>query len=126
MNWLSFTTKRLPLLNLPLEILKALREGKLEYTKAQALARVKDDILRQQLLDQAIAHNWSLSEIKAQIAANTQRTQPPSSKSPNQIERLKNITQRINKSKLWEQPAKQKKLETLLSKLEALLGDESP
>ncbi len=125
MNWLSFTTKRLPLLNLPLEILTALREGKLEYTKAQALARVKDNALCTQLLDQAIAHNWSLSEIKAQIAANTQPTQPPSAKSPNQIpERLKNITQHISKRKLWEQPAKQKKLETLLSKLEALLGDE--
>jgi ParB family transcriptional regulator, chromosome partitioning protein len=126
MNWLSFTTKRLPLLNLPLEILTALREGKLEYTKAQALARVKDNALCTQLLDQAIAHNWSLSEIKAQIAANTQLAQPPSAKSPNQIpERLKNITQSISKRKLWEQPAKQKKLETLLSKLEALLGDES-
>ncbi|MGM3309613.1 ParB/RepB/Spo0J family partition protein [Anabaena sp. WFMT] len=125
MNWLSFTTKRLPLLNLPLEILTALREGKLEYTKAQALARVKDNALCTQLLDQAIAHNWSLSEIKAQIAANTQPAQPPFSKSPNQIpERLKNITQRISKRKLWEQPAKQKKLETLLSKLEALLGDD--
>ncbi|MBD2694337.1 ParB/RepB/Spo0J family partition protein [Anabaena catenula] len=126
MNWLSFTTKRLPLLNLPLEILTALREGKLEYTKAQALARIKDNALCTQLLDQAIAHNWSLSEIKAQIAANTQPAQPPSAKSPNQIpERLKNITQHISKRKLWEQPAKQKKLETLLSKLEALLGDES-
>ncbi|AHJ31005.1 ParB/RepB/Spo0J family partition protein [Nodularia spumigena CS-584] len=126
MNWLSFTTKRLPLLNLPLEILTALREGKLEYTKAQALARIKDNALCTQLLDQAIAHNWSLNEIKAQIAANTQSAQPPSAKSPNQIpERLKNVTQSINKRKLWEQPAKQKKLETLLSKLEALLGDES-
>ncbi|MTJ10761.1 MULTISPECIES: ParB/RepB/Spo0J family partition protein [unclassified Anabaena] len=125
MNWLSFTTKRLPLLNLPLAILTALREGKLEYTKAQALARVKDNALCTQLLDQAIAHNWSLSEIKAQIAANTQPAQPPSAKSPNQIpERLKNVTQSINKRKLWEQPAKQKKLETLLSKLEALLGDD--
>ncbi|AFZ61389.1 ParB/RepB/Spo0J family partition protein [Anabaena cylindrica FACHB-243] len=125
MNWLSFTTKRVPLLNMPLEILTALREGKLEYTKAQALARVKDDALCTQLLDQAIAHNWSLSEIKAQIAANTQPAQPPFSKSPNQIpERLKNVTQSISKRKLWEQPAKQKKLETLLSKLEALLGDE--
>ncbi|MBY5285499.1 ParB/RepB/Spo0J family partition protein [Anabaena sp. PCC 7938] len=63
MNWLSFTTKRLPLLNLPLEILTALREGKLEYTKAQALARVKDNALCTQLLDQAIAHNWSLREL---------------------------------------------------------------
>ncbi|MEH2392562.1 MAG: hypothetical protein V7K21_13215 [Nostoc sp.] len=57
MNWLSFTTKRLPLLNLHEEILMALREGKLEYTKAQALARVKDEELRKKLLSQAIAND---------------------------------------------------------------------
>lgn len=125
MNWLSFTTKRLPLLNLPEEILMALREGKLEYTKAQALARVKDDELRKQLLSQAIANDWSLSQIKEQIIANTPSEPPASSKTPNQIpERLKDITQRIKKRQLWKEPRKQKQLVNLLNKLEALLGDE--
>jgi ParB family chromosome partitioning protein len=124
MNWLSFTTKRLPLLNLPEEILMALREGKLEYTKAQALARVKDEELRQEILSRAIANDWSLSQIKEQIIANTS-SEPPSSKTPNQIpERLKDITQRIKKRQLWKEPRKQKQLENLLNKLEALLGDE--
>ncbi|MGF1981022.1 MAG: ParB/RepB/Spo0J family partition protein [Nostoc sp. CmiSLP01] len=126
MNWLSFTTKRLPLLNLPEEILMALREGKLEYTKAQALARVKDDELRQKLLSEAIANNWSLSQIREKIIANTSSETPPSSsKTPNQIpERLKDITQRIKKRQLWKEPRKQKQLVNLLNKLEALLGDE--
>ncbi|MBD0304911.1 MAG: ParB/RepB/Spo0J family partition protein, partial [Tolypothrix sp. T3-bin4] len=125
MNWLSFTTKRLPLLNLPDEILMALREGKLEYTKAQALARVKDEELRKQLLSQAIANDWSLSQIKEQIIANTSSEPPASSKTPNQIpERLKDITQRIKKRQLWREPRKQKQLVNLLNKLEALLGDE--
>ncbi|HYW18376.1 MAG TPA: ParB/RepB/Spo0J family partition protein [Nodularia sp. (in: cyanobacteria)] len=124
MNWLSFTTKRLPLLNLPDEILMALREGKLEYTKAQALARVKDEELRKQLLSQAIANDWSLSQIKEQIIANT-ASETSSSKTPNQIpERLKDITQRIKKRQLWKEPRKQKQLVNLLNKLEALLGDE--
>ncbi len=125
MNWLSFTTKRLPLLNLPSEILMALREGKLEYTKAQALARVKDEELRQELLSRAIASDWSLSQIKEQIIANTPDEPSPSSKTPNQIpERLKVITQRIKKRQLWKEPRKQKQLVNLLNKLEALLGDE--
>jgi ParB family chromosome partitioning protein len=125
MNWLSFTTKRLPLLNLPEEILMALRSGKLEYTKAQALARVKDDEVRQELLSRAIANDWSLSQIKEQIIANTPDEPSPSSKTPNQIpERLKDITQRIKKRQLWKEPRKQKQLVNLLNKLEALLGDE--
>jgi ParB family chromosome partitioning protein len=125
MNWLSFTTKRLPLLNLPEEILIALREGKLEYTKAQALARVKDEEVRKQLLSGAIANDWSLSQIKEQIIANSPDEPSPSSKTPNQIpERLKDITQRIKKRQLWKEPRKQKQLVNLLNKLEALLGDE--
>ncbi|BBD63463.1 ParB-like partition protein (plasmid) [Nostoc sp. HK-01] len=125
MNWLSFTTKRLPLLNLPEDILMALREGKLEYTKAQALARVKDEELRKQLLSEAITNDWSLSQIKEQIIANTSSEPPPSTKTRNQIpERLKDITQRIKKRQLWKEPRKQKQLVNLLNKLEALLGDE--
>jgi ParB family transcriptional regulator, chromosome partitioning protein len=125
MNWLSFTTKRLPLLNLPSEILMALRSGQLEYTKAQALARVKDDELRKQLLSEAIAQDWSLSQIKEQIPASTSAESPDSSKASNQIpEQLKNITQRIKKRQLWKEPRKQKQLVNLLNKLEALLGDE--
>jgi ParB family transcriptional regulator, chromosome partitioning protein len=125
MNWLSFTTKRLPLLNLPEEILMALREGKLEYTKAQALARVKDEELRKKLLLEAITNDWSLSQIKEQIQASTPSEAPPSSKTPNQIpERLKDITQRIKKRQLWKEPRKQKQLENLINKLETLLADE--
>ncbi|WP_341532316.1 ParB/RepB/Spo0J family partition protein (plasmid) [Nostoc sp. UHCC 0302] len=125
MNWLSFTTKRLPLLNLPEEILIALRFGKLEYTKAQALARVKDDELRKKLLSEAITNDWSLSQIKEQIQASTPSEAPPSSKKPDQIpERLKDITQRIKKRQLWKEPAKQKQLVNLINKLEALLADE--
>ncbi len=125
MNWLSFTTKRLPLLNLPEEILIALREGKLEYTKAQALARVKDEELRKKLLSLAITNDWSLSQIKEQIQASTPSEAPPSSKTPDQVpERLKDITQRIKKRQLWKEPKKQKQLVNLINKLEALLGDE--
>ncbi|HBL11745.1 MAG TPA: chromosome partitioning protein ParB, partial [Cyanobacteria bacterium UBA11162] len=124
MNWLSFTTKRLPLLNLPEEILAALRDGKLEYTKAIALARVKDEEFRQQLLSDTLAHDWSLSEIKEQILAGTSAGSSPSSLTSVQLpDRLKDITQRIRKRRLWEDPKKHKRLETLVSKLEALLGE---
>ncbi|MBD2533743.1 ParB/RepB/Spo0J family partition protein [Nostoc flagelliforme FACHB-838] len=125
MNWLSFITTRLPLLNLPEEILMALRGGQLEYTKAQVLARVRNNEIRKKLLSEAIASDWSLSQIKEKIAAWTDDEQASSSKGSNQIpDRLQNITQRIKKRQLWKEPRKQKQLVNLLNKLEALLGDE--
>jgi ParB family transcriptional regulator, chromosome partitioning protein len=125
MNWLSFITTRLPLLNLPEEILIALRSGQLEYTKAQVLARVRNNEIRKKLLSEAIASDWSLSQIKEKITAWTDDEQTPDSKASNQIpDRLQNITQRIKKRQLWKEPRKQKQLVNLLNKLEALLGDE--
>ncbi|MCC5634138.1 ParB/RepB/Spo0J family partition protein [Nostoc sphaeroides CHAB 2801] len=125
MNWLSFITTRLPLLNLPEEILMALRSGQLEYTKAQVLARVRNNEIRKKLLSEAIANYWSLSQIKEKITAWTDDEQTSSSKTTNQIpDRLQNITQRIKKRQLWKEKDKQKQLVNLLNKLEALLGDE--
>jgi ParB family chromosome partitioning protein len=125
MNWLSFITTRLPLLNLPEEILMALRGGQLEYTKAQVLARVRNNEIRKKLLSEAIANYWSLSQIKEKIAAWTDDEQASSSFASNQIpDRLQNITQRIKKRQLWKEKDKQKQLVNLLNKLEALLGDE--
>jgi ParB family chromosome partitioning protein len=125
MNWLSFITTRLPLLNLPEEILIALRSGQLEYTKAQVLARVKNNEIRKKLLSEAIANDWSLSQIKEKITDWTDDEQTSSSKTTNQIpDRLQNITQRIKKRQLWKEKDKQKQLVNLLNKLEALLGDE--
>ncbi|AUB34231.1 parB, chromosome partitioning protein, ParB family [Nostoc flagelliforme CCNUN1] len=125
MNWLSFITTRLPLLNLPEEILMALRSGQLEYTKAQVLARVRNNEIRKKLLSEAIANYWSLSQIKEKITAWTNVELTPDSKATNQIpDRLQNITQRIKKRQLWKEKDKQKQLVNLLNKLEALLGDE--
>jgi ParB family chromosome partitioning protein len=69
-NWYSFTCNRLPLLNLPKDLLKALQEGKIAYTKAKVLAKIKDPILRQELLEQAIAEGWSQREIQQKIKDN--------------------------------------------------------
>jgi ParB family chromosome partitioning protein len=60
---------RLPLLNLPEDVLSALRSGRIEYTKAKAIASVKDEELRQQLLEDAIANSLSLSQIKEKVRA---------------------------------------------------------
>jgi ParB family transcriptional regulator, chromosome partitioning protein len=65
----SFRSSRLPLLKLPEEILASLRQGEIEYTKAQAIARVKSEQQRTELLKMAISENLSLSEIKTRVKA---------------------------------------------------------
>ena len=63
----SFRTNRLPLLKLPEDILEALRSGKIEYTKARAIAKIKDEDARKELMASAIAESLSLREIKERI-----------------------------------------------------------
>ncbi|HAJ58731.1 MAG TPA: chromosome partitioning protein ParB [Cyanobacteria bacterium UBA8543] len=117
----SFRTNRLPLLNLPDEIKEALRQGRLSYTKARALARLKEQPERQELLEAAIAEDLSLNEIKERIksfqaAKRVQdEEQPPSLKS-----RMDKAIAKIKKSKIWDDPKKKRQLEKLLAQLEAL------
>ncbi len=64
----TFRVERVPLLNLPTELLEAVRQGQLEYTKAKVIARIADPVERQQVLEQAIAESLSLSQIRQLIA----------------------------------------------------------
>jgi ParB family chromosome partitioning protein len=123
MGWESFVKNRLPLLKLPQEILEALSTGKIAYTKALAIARVKDEQLRQTLLEEAISSNLSLSQIKERIQSLQQKSESNLDPLP---QRLKVTYQQINKSKIWEDPKKRKQLEKLLAQLEALTKKEEP
>jgi ParB family chromosome partitioning protein len=51
-----------PLLNLPRELLEAVRQEHLEYTKAKVIARIADPDQRQQVLEQVIADGLTLSQ----------------------------------------------------------------
>lgn len=115
----SFRTHRLPLLKLPSDILEALRQGQIEYTKAKAIAKVKEETQRQELLKDTIENRLSLSQIKEKIAA--LKTPSDDSSPKNQ---LQNLTRRLNQSKLWEKDKKTwKKVEGLLQKINSLLTD---
>ncbi|MBW4467766.1 MAG: ParB/RepB/Spo0J family partition protein [Pegethrix bostrychoides GSE-TBD4-15B] len=116
MNWLSFTCNRLPLLNLPDEILTAIRSGQIAYTKALAIARIKDQAQRQTLLNQAIAENLSLNQIRACIKAIRSK---PELQPPEVL--VMTLHRRLLKAKLWEDPQRWTQAQTLLSQLEALL-----
>ncbi|MEM7579467.1 MAG: ParB/RepB/Spo0J family partition protein [Cyanobacteria bacterium P01_A01_bin.80] len=117
MKWDSFVKNRLPLLKLPSDVLEVLRQGKLEYTKAKAIAKVKDDKKRQGLIDEAISKNLPLTQINELVkAANQVSTTVNPLK-----ERYKIALPRLQKSKVWDNPKKQKALEKLLTQIEKLI-----
>jgi len=112
----SFISNRLPLLNLPEDILEALRAGQIEYTKAKAIARLADKETRTQLLEEAIAKSLSLSQIREFIKAK----QAPKQQSGLKTHFDNTYKQAKKAKKLWTDPKKQKQLEALLIKLDKL------
>ena len=116
----SFIGNRLPLLNLPEDILAALRSGQIEYTKAKAIARVRDEDARTQLLAQAIANSLSLNQIRSLI-----KELQPAKQQEELKTRFDNTYKQVKKAKnLWSNAKKRKQLESLLAKLEKLIENE--
>lgn len=114
----SFRTSRLPLLNLPDDVLEILRQGKIEYTKARAIAKLKDEGERRELLDKVLNENLSLSEIKQLVKELT-----PGKTTPKETLNAKysELGKRLKNAQVWEDAKKTKKLEKLLGDLEQLL-----
>lgn len=116
----SFRASRLPLLKLPTDVLEALRQGKLEYTKASAIARVKDEKQRSKLLQVVIDEDLSLSEIKARIQELISAV--PGAENT-LAKRYAEIGKKLKKNSILQDNKKRKQLETLLTKLEQLVAD---
>lgn len=120
----SFISNRLPLLNLPDEILTVLRKGKLESSKAKAIAQVQDEGYRKELLHLAVANDLSLSEIKEKIKSFQQQAEvKPEIELLPLKQRVDNAYRRFKKAKIWDDPKKQKQIEKLLAQMEILVED---
>ncbi len=116
-NWQSFVNNRLPLLKLPDELLEALRQGNIAYTKAKAISGVKDAAARKQLLENAISNSLSLSQIRELI-----KELKPVQQQSELKTRFDATYKQVKQSKeFWQDPKKKKKLESLLSQLEKLI-----
>ncbi len=83
----TFITSRLPLLNLPDDVLQAYNSGQLEYTKAMILGRVQEDEIRQELIQEVIETGLSLAALKTKIKPASGRTV---------IDRVKKVHQQID------------------------------
>ena len=121
MTWQSFVNNRLPILNLPNDLLKPLREGKLAYTKARAIAIVDNIEERQEIILKAINENLSLSEVKKYIKL-TKESKLHENFAPDEFKKsfMKSIN-RLKNSKVWLETHKQKKLLKLLSEINKLI-----
>jgi ParB family chromosome partitioning protein len=124
MSWESFVKNRLAILNLPSEVLEVLRSGQLEYTKGRAIAQVKDESLRQQLLEEVVTQGLSLNRIREKIKA---LKSPDSLQPPPETEELRKQLGKVNrlskKSKALESSKTRQQVEKLLSQLQDLLSE---
>lgn len=114
----TFRSSRLPLLKLPQDVLTAVRNGELEYTKAQAIARVKDGQERAALLRQVRGEGLPLSEIRARA----RELQPPPEPTPESIlaERWGEIGKRLRQGQGLSDRKKRARILKLLDELERL------
>jgi ParB family transcriptional regulator, chromosome partitioning protein len=124
MQWQSFVKHRLPLLKLPQEILEALQTGKIAYTKALSIAKVKDESERKALLDEALALDLSLSQIKEKIQLLNAQSQSKLEEEQQLSNRLTQLTRKLKKARIGSDPQKRQQLEDLLGQIEALLESE--
>ncbi|NJO43265.1 MAG: ParB/RepB/Spo0J family partition protein [Cyanobacteria bacterium RU_5_0] len=119
-KWRSFVLNQLPLLGLSPDVLEPIRQGKIEYTKALAISRLKDEEQRQEVLQEAIAQNLSIRDIRDRIKQISQ-PQEPAPQPEDFVKRFSAVNRQLKKTKIWEDQQKRDRLETLLKEIETLV-----
>jgi ParB family chromosome partitioning protein len=108
MTYQSFYKNRLPLLTLDPIILASIEKGLIAYTTARAIAGVKDSVIREKLLEDAIAgasHREILEKIKSLNPVLPVQKQ------------LDDVLKKTKKSQVWNDPEKVARIESLIEKL---------
>ncbi|PTA66393.1 chromosome partitioning protein ParB [Deinococcus arcticus] len=118
-EWTSFVANRLPVLRLPAPLLEAVREGRLDYTKAIALKRAPED-LREALLAESDA--LSVQQIRQRIQE-ASRTSAPHEDLDRALETFRRLTAKEQLAKLT--PEARRELLSLLTQAAAVMGERS-
>lgn len=124
----SFLSNRLPLLNMPDNILSAVRESSLAYTKARAIARVEDEARRGALVRETLETPLSVSEVNRRVAEENSRGAPARNVKEEETptrriqDRTTRIARVIKKSPDLDED-KARKADELLDELEALFSE---
>lgn len=114
-NWQTFMSSRIRLLNLPHEILDALQQGKIEYSKAIEISRVKLAAARRALLQESITEDLSVAEIRERVRG-LRPDRPPSLR-----DELKSVIKVFPKD--FTDRRKAKRAEKLITELRQLLSE---
>ncbi len=126
-NWYSYTCNQLKLRDLPDNLYEAIAQGRIEYSKGLRFKSIKDEPLRTELLEQALAEGWSQREIQQRIKEKLLGPQEEAQGKKTQLTpqtRLTELTSRLKKSKLWQShPKEWKKVENRLRFIEDLLKE---
>ena len=126
LSWQTFARDRLRLLKLPEAILEAIKQGKIEYTKGIEIAKVPDELVQNELLQEAITNNLSISQIKEQVAQHKGKQQTDYSQLSIDalIKDVRQTYQRFSRNKkIWSDSRNRKKIETLLKQLKTLVEE---
>jgi ParB family transcriptional regulator, chromosome partitioning protein len=115
----GFRVNRLPLLRLPADVLEFLRGGELEYTKARVIAKVEDSDVRRVLMEQVVAEQLSLSELKKRIAGLGTDVAGKAAARDMRAEFQGLVRVR---SAVWQDKQKQEQLEKIMNDLKKLLA----
>ncbi|MFA5594819.1 MAG: ParB/RepB/Spo0J family partition protein [Trueperaceae bacterium] len=124
----SFVSNRLPILDFPNELLDVIRSGELEFTKAQAIARVADKDDRRQLLKEAVDQHLTLSQIRRRITDVRKGNNVMAAKADpaaDETQRLVGATKRLlNRRRLATLDAERgRRVNELLRELQELLSE---
>lgn len=118
----SFYANRLALLGYPDDLLQAMRDGNLEYTKARVLARVKDSAVRVDLLATVRRENLSVEELERRVRGLLETH----TSVPELYEEFGRVKRRITRTWVAQlDTAKQKRLRKLLKDIDTLLENRS-
>lgn len=113
-GWASFAANKSGVLKFPADLLTLMRAGKLEYTRASALAKVKDPATRKRLTRRTLSEGLSVREI-GQAARGADA-------GPERYKRVRSLIDEQRISRLGQ--GEQARVKALLDELEALLqGD---
>ena len=119
MTWESFVKNRLPLLNLPGDVLEALRAGRIAYTKARVVARVKDETKRRSLLREAVEEGLPLISLRGRAKALSAGSSPAVSE--DLPARASSLAKNLRRRGALSDREKRERLNALLTQMEDLL-----
>jgi ParB family transcriptional regulator, chromosome partitioning protein len=125
-TWQSFVSNRLPVLKLKDDIKEVLSRGELEYTKALAISKIKNDEKRAEVLTQAIGEKLSLSKIKELVESalldEPKKKEKPLPSKKDVLSRLSRLNKAVKDSNIWDKPKELKELVKALTQIEKLLA----